>query len=150
MTLGPYDCRLLLTEESFHQSGAGNGYWASAMSFDHLWFDVVETLVGVPDHQAPAPVSPVITRLRNTPNPFNPRTMIRFDLASAAKVDLCVYDTSGRLVQVLLRQAWMPQGPGEKMWDGMDDTERPVAAGVYFYRLAVGGEVAVGRMALVR
>ena len=32
MPLGRYNCRLLLSEESFHQSGDGNGYWASAMS----------------------------------------------------------------------------------------------------------------------
>jgi len=54
MPLGSYNCRLLLTEETFHQSGDGNGYWASAMSFDNLRFDVVDTLVDVPGRSSAA------------------------------------------------------------------------------------------------
>ena len=39
MAPGPYDCQFILTEESFHQSDAGSGNWASVMAFDQLWFD---------------------------------------------------------------------------------------------------------------
>jgi hypothetical protein len=37
----------------------------------------------------------------NYPNPFNPRTTIRFDLPEAASVRLVVYDVQGRRVRVL-------------------------------------------------
>jgi len=36
---GPFACRFILTEESFHQSGTGSGDWASVMAFDDLRFD---------------------------------------------------------------------------------------------------------------
>jgi len=39
MASGSYDCRFILTEESFHHSGAGSGNWASVMVFDQLQFD---------------------------------------------------------------------------------------------------------------
>jgi len=38
---GLYRCGLLLTEESFHQSGPGEGSWAAAMASDDLEFEVV-------------------------------------------------------------------------------------------------------------
>ena len=39
---------------------------------------------------------------RNYPNPFNPRTTLRFSLAEAAVVRLVVYDVLGRRVRVLV------------------------------------------------
>ncbi len=37
---GVYDCRLVLTEESFHQTGAGSGTWAGAMRHDGIDFTI--------------------------------------------------------------------------------------------------------------
>jgi len=39
MATGPYSCRFILTEESFHHSGEGSGNWASVMACDQMDFD---------------------------------------------------------------------------------------------------------------
>lgn len=93
---------------------------------------------------------PMVVRLhRNAPNPFNPRTTIRFDIPAAGPVRLVVYDVAGRLIRVLA-DADLPPGTHESVWDGSDAAGRAMASGTYFVRLVAGGKVAVGGMRLVR
>jgi photosystem II stability/assembly factor-like uncharacterized protein len=65
----------------------------------------------------------------NFPNPFNPSTTIRFDLPSAARVNVSVFDALGREVAPLVA-AELPAGAHETSWDASD---RP--SGVYFVRM---------------
>ena len=69
------------------------------------------------------------------PNPFNPRTMLRFELARAGAVRLAIHDASGRRVRSFA-QSWLAAGPHEIPWDGRDDDGRAVASGVYRLRLS--------------
>jgi hypothetical protein len=86
---------------------------------------------------------------QNHPNPFNPATVIRYDLADAARVDLRIYDVRGTLVRVLEAR---DRGPGryEIGWDGTDDRGTRVASGVYFYRLQAGRFSATRKMVLLK
>jgi len=93
---------------------------------------------------------PLATRIEsNVPNPFNPSTVIRFDLAADGPARLAVYDLSGRLVQ-RLSQGSMTAGPHALRWDGRDAHGRTVAAGVYIARLEAGGRAVSHRMVLVK
>ena len=76
---------------------------------------------------------------QNIPNPFNPSTTITYGLKEAAEVALRIYDASGQLVRTLV-EGLQPAGPHEVTWYGKDDAQKPVASGVYFYRLEVGSE----------
>jgi hypothetical protein len=87
---------------------------------------------------------------QNHPNPFNPRTLIRYDLWESAPVSLQVFDVAGRLVRRLLVGDTVGAGAHAVSWDGRDDAGRPATAGVYFYRLAVAGSVETGRMTLIK
>ena len=84
-----------------------------------------------------------------SPNPFNPRTTIRFELARAGAARLAVYDVCGRRVRTLLDGS-LAAGSHEAEWDGRDDSGREVGSGVYLARLESGGVAAVARMGLVR
>jgi hypothetical protein len=86
---------------------------------------------------------------QNTPNPFNPRTTIRFDLAQGRPLRLEVYDSAGRLVRALVDQA-LPAGSHTVQWDGTNAEGQPVASGLYLVRLAAGDFVAVRKALLVR
>jgi flagellar hook assembly protein FlgD len=86
----------------------------------------------------------------NYPNPFNPRTTVQFDVPMTARVDLCVYDVSGRKVRTLVDSGSHDPGRFSTQWDGKDDRGTPVAAGVYFARLSVAGEVASGKMVMLK
>ena len=86
----------------------------------------------------------------NIPNPFNPMTVIHYDLPGSAPVGLRVYDVSGRLVRTLLDSAVQHAGHHTMPWDGRDDRGRGVASGVYFYSLRVEGKILTERMILTR
>ena len=83
------------------------------------------------------------------PNPFNPSTMISFVLAEASAVTLRVYDLSGHLVRTLLNGTELSRGHYEEEWNGLNDTGRSLAAGVYFYRLDAGRYSETKRMVWV-
>lgn len=83
------------------------------------------------------------------PNPFNPRTTLRFELADAGMVQLAVYDACGRRVRTLLDASLAP-GSHEVVWDGRDEGGRDVGSGLYLARLECGGRISVARMGLVR
>lgn len=114
----------------------------------HEFYKLIDTTVSVPEPEpARASVSPVLAP--NWPNPFNPRTTLRFDLPAAGRVRLEVYDVRGRLVGSLV-DAELPAGRHEAVWDGRDSEGRAMASGSYFARLSAGGEVETVMMGLVR
>ncbi|MCB1184215.1 trypsin-like peptidase domain-containing protein [bacterium] len=83
------------------------------------------------------------------PNPFNPMTRIRFNLAQAGHATIQVFDLQGRHVRTLVDGA-QPAGPGEVVWDGTDGEGRKVSSGVYFARVASGGQAADHKMVLLK
>ncbi len=74
---------------------------------------------------------------QNTPNPFNPTTLIRYELSETEHVVLSVYDANGRLVRALVDEV-RPLGKSEVVWDGRNEAGSSVGSGVYFYRLEAG------------
>ena len=96
---------------------------------------------------AAAGAVPVQYRLGDSyPNPFNPAVVIPLDLAAdAAGVSLTVYDVLGRRVRQLWQGA-LPAGTHRFVWDGRDEVDRDVAAGVYLYRVEVDGRVEAKKM----
>jgi hypothetical protein len=86
---------------------------------------------------------------QNVPNPFNPVTEIRYYLPEAVDVRLEVYDISGRLIE-RLADGQQTKGWQSVRWEGTDAAGRPVASGVYFYRLRAGKEVVSKKMILLR
>lgn len=86
---------------------------------------------------------------QNFPNPFNPKTTIRFALPAAAHTTVSVFDLAGHHVRTLLDGNLEAQ-MHEVVWAGDDARGQPVAAGVYFYEVVSGSHRAVGRMALVK
>ena len=75
---------------------------------------------------------------QNAPNPFNPTTTIRFDLAHDGHASLRVYDVAGRMVRTLVDEEFSA-GRREVIWDGSDDTGERVSSGLYLYRLETHG-----------
>jgi len=86
---------------------------------------------------------------QNVPNPFNPTTLIRFELPARAHVRLLVFDVRGRLVRTLVDGELQPGGQ-EIAWNGRDGDGRNVASGVYFYRLETPYTLVSRKMVLLR
>jgi len=97
-------------------------------------------MTGIVRLQNPSPVGDMPSQMgfdlhQNTPNPFNPMTVIRFTLPEAAPVSLKIYDLAGRLVRVVLDGNLVASGSHEEIWNGRDDMGQMQAAGVYFYSM---------------
>jgi hypothetical protein len=132
-----------------HPSRAGNlkatGEFVPMLNvFYHRWHDGSASAVNDPAASASRAVLQGAT-----PNPFNPRTAIRFDLPKAGAVRLSVFDVAGRLVRTLV-DGGLAQGSHEYAWDGRDEAGRAVGSGSYLARLEFGGAVETVRMGLVR
>jgi hypothetical protein len=86
---------------------------------------------------------------QNTPNPFNPRTTIAFEIAEPCDVRLAVYSTSGRLVRELVN-ARVDAGRRAVVWDGVDERGGAVGSGVYLCVLEAGGRRIERKMVLMK
>ena len=87
--------------------------------------------------------------LRVHPNPFNPRTTIRYTVPAAGPVEVAVFDLAGRRVTTLW-SGHREAGPHELVWEGRDAASGPAAAGVYLVRVAQGRERALQKVTLVK
>ena len=103
----------------------------------------------------------------NNPNPFIEKTRIIFTVpgtltfsvdkngerkavnAVQSRVNLNVYDVSGRYVKNLVREGRRP-GYYIVDWDGKDMKGRLVSSGIYFYYLTVGDETSIRKMIFIR
>jgi hypothetical protein len=84
------------------------------------------------------------------PNPFRGTAAIRFNLASATRVNLAIYDVSGRLVRTLIDGA-MDKGEYTQSWDGADNAGNRVAGGIFWMQMSTAnGYVSSKKMVSVR
>ncbi len=86
---------------------------------------------------------------QNHPNPFNPRTSIRFYLPARGEVSLEIYDVRGALVR-RLASGDFDAGPHSVDWDGSDSHGQPVASGMYVYRLVTEKKSIAKKMVLLK
>jgi hypothetical protein len=87
---------------------------------------------GIGDDPPPLP----FRILSVAPNPFNPETLIRFELPSQMPVTAEVWSVSGKRIRVLTRDKQFGPGLQEIRWRGLNDQGQTVASGVYFIRLS--------------
>lgn len=86
---------------------------------------------------------------QNHPNPFNPRTSIRFYLPERGPIELDVYDVRGALVRRLAIGNF-DSGPHAVDWDGTNADGEPVASGMYVYRLVTDRRAIAKKMILLK
>jgi len=112
------------------------------------------SLCVVPAAQAPISVrddAPALSlSVSVAPNPFNPRTTIRFTLPREEEASLDVFDVRGRRVTELLPRTLRSAGHQALEWDGRNARGEACASGVYFARLRTSGESTTARLVLVR
>jgi hypothetical protein len=118
----------------------------SSDHLDEVWELAWSPTVAVND----PPARPLVSGLRPpAPNPARGTTAVSYAIAQAGRVQLGVYDVSGRLVRQLVdgeRRA----GAETVVWNGMDESGARMGAGVYFVRLAAPGLCETRRVILLK
>ena len=86
---------------------------------------------------------------QNYPNPFNPTTIIGYSLPGTSHVTLEIYNVLGQGVRTLVDQM-QPAGQYQIEWNSTDESGRPVASGVYLYRLSTDNFTQAKKMLLLK
>lgn len=119
---------------SFTFDAIGNLYVTDLFGFVYKY----EFVSGSKEPQA------VATNVTAYPNPTSDRVHIGFELQTAAKVRLNVYDQQGRLVHAVAEQS---MGTGQQSFTWETTAAQP---GMYLYHLLVDGRVVTGLVNVVR
>ena len=81
--------------------------------------------------------------MRCQPNTFSSSTTIEYQLNYQSEVNLFIFNYRGQLVYTLKEQ--QQEGKQKLEWDAED-----LAAGLYFYRLEIGGKSAIGKLIKIK
>ncbi len=86
--------------------------------------------------------------LGNYPNPFNPTTTIYFELNSenTENPELVIYNLKGQKVH----QYSLSNDQSSIIWNGTDESGKPVTTGVYLYKLQAGNKIYTKKMLLLK
>jgi hypothetical protein len=145
---------LNLVEEQFSY----NYSWAKGISWERInseklssdttnWWRSVASSGATPceKNSISTNFSPKI-ELKVSPNPFSPdndgfedETAIFYNLPSKSELTLKIYDIKGRLVKTFFKDT--PAVSGEIIWDGKDENNRVLKAGIYIIFVEIQGEI---------
>lgn len=97
------------------------------------------------DPALPQPASLVT----NYPNPFNPKTVISFDLPKSMAAEIGIYNLKGQLVKSYPKSTYS-EGNHRLSWDGKSEDGKPCGSGIYFVRVSGEGLSLSHKMTLMK
>jgi len=86
---------------------------------------------------------------QNFPNPFNPSTVIKYDLPEMRNVTLAIYNALGEKVRTLVSGV-QSAGYYSVLWDAKNDSGNKIGSGMYIYSLRAGDYNSVKKMILLK
>ena len=98
--------------------------------------DVIKTKNTIPS---------AITISQNFPNPFNPETTFNYTVNKTGEVIFSIYSVTGDLVYTIDNGILFP-GSYNIVWNGVNNFNRSVSSGIYFYQLKLGKVIKSGKM----
>ncbi len=84
-----------------------------------------------------------------SPNPFNPSTVIKFNLLAASYVEGKVYNSAGRLVRTLVSEQ-LSAGQHELNCDGSGNQGQALASGMYFVKIQTETEAVSEKLLMLK
>ncbi|MCD4651981.1 MAG: choice-of-anchor J domain-containing protein, partial [Candidatus Cloacimonetes bacterium] len=103
---------------------------------------------GVDNDDEDIPVPEVLSAI-NYPNPFNPETVIEYNLPQRGVVLVEIFNIRGRLLDTLV-SGEQKAGLHKVTWSGADCKGKPAASGVYFYRISQKNTRIINKMILIK
>jgi hypothetical protein len=87
--------------------------------------------------------------LQNYPNPFNPNTTIQYEIPDAGKVEVQIFDITGRLIKTIVSKN-QQAGTYKTVWDGNNKSGQKVASGFYAYTIKFENTILSKKMILLK
>ena len=136
------------TELSMIDPFGDSEVWYKLVAVDDAGNESAAAVAALSTSPGPIPGS-VFALYENAPNPFNPFTLIRFDVPDGGgHVTIRIFDVSGKLVRTLV-DGFRPSGAQSFDWDATDANGARVSSGVYFLRMNAEGYARTIKMTLV-
>ncbi len=119
---------------------------ANAQRAQQLWSGLIATSV---DNGPTGTLPRSFALYQNFPNPFNPSTEIRYDVAEPTDVQLTIFNMLGQQVRTLVnvRQA---AGSYSVVWDGASGSGLALASGTYLYSLRASNFFQSRKLVLIK
>ena len=125
----------------FHSATAGETVVGGTQSASNLllsgyWHGRAPGTSGVePERNSVVPLA--FELHQNHPNPFNPQTIIEYDLPQQSQVTVEILNIVGQRIRLLTNS--QQQGPGfmQVIWNGCDDQGKLMGSGIYIYRVSI-------------
>ena len=108
------------------------------------------------------PIIPAMktTLKANYPNPFNPTTTIEFSVGMGDKfgisstnqgthVTIDIFNIKGQKVKTLVND-FFKAGSHKVVWNGIDNNNKTVSSGIYFYKMESEGFTATRKMVMIK
>jgi len=125
-----------------------NGQWLADRLNPVMLAAYLDFLVNIPTDNRDEKVSTFIL-YPNYPNPFNPATVISWQLAVGNQVKIKIFNLLGQELRTLVNEK-QEAGYHSVLWDGRDNSGNPVASGIYICKLQSGNLSRVNLMILSR
>jgi hypothetical protein len=119
------------------------------LEFSNSHRPYLDNLMGVSVFEENLPNSDL--KLFNYPNPFNPTTEIRFQISEFSEsesVEITIYNLKSQKVKTL--PVILSGIEGSVIWNGTDDSNKPVSSGIYLYKLKSGNTEVSKKMLLLK
>jgi len=136
------------SDPRFDLDGSGFVYFADFFLFaEHFGKPARARLVAMAREMIGLPGGPLLRQ--NAPNPFNSGTVISWFQLQAGPARLEVFGLTGQRVAVL-HEGPKKAGLHRLRWDARVEQGRPLASGVYVYRLVTAESVLTRKLTLLR
>ncbi len=110
--------------------------------------DAISVITSISDQDANV-VPDKFRLLPNMPNPFNPSTIIRYEVPIAGFVEIKIFNMVGQQIR-LLYSGQQTAGVHQIHWDGRKDDGALTTSGIYLYRLKTKAFSKTRKMTLIR
>jgi len=124
----------------------GVGMWALGYdgTYPELWDELREHYGQTSGFKNREQIPQSTALYQNFPNPFNPKTVIRYQLPVNSKVNLMVYNALGQKIQTLISQKQ------EAGYHSVTFNAKSLTSGIYFYRMTTENYTVIRKMILLQ
>ena len=136
-----FDLDTMMQSNGLHPNEVGETQMAQT------WYAELAPRLDLSAAEPPLPLQ--VVAVQAAPNPFNPRTEISFSLLQTGRIELGIYDLTGRRVATLAESIFAA-GSHDLTWQGRDALGNDLPSGIYLVHLRTGQTSVTEKVTLLR